>query len=618
MKKISNVLFLSLLLTLVFSTISFSQGKRIVGIIPFDNTGSAQYAWVARGIEEILYDKFSVPEEISVYEKETLVRLLQELKVSSSADLQRRTSFAIGKKSGIEVLVVGSYRVKEGNLSVDFRLVSTYTGSDIMNRQFEGPLNQIFSLFSGVITEALNILDISLSASEKEELNAVPTKSIRAFENYCKAYVQMQQGSTMEMIAGYFKRAIQEDPDYWEAQYNLGVIYYNFDLYNKALSQFDLVITRNPEFYKPYFGKGVIYYLQGKYPAAVRELRKALEHNPQHDRSYYYLGTVYLKMDSLQAAIKALEKSVELNPNYPPAYYRLGLADIRRGWFRKAIGDLNKALELNENYALAHNALGEAFYALNMFEEAIIEFKKAIQLQPRYATAYFNLANTIYKKGALEEIVEAYWELLEGQYLASATKTSTESPLKDLQSIRETSRKKDSMQIYREMIRYYRKALTLDNKFYEAGYNLALTYENVGQLDSAIFFYRKTIAIDPDLAQAHMRLGKLYESQGQYEMALSEYKEVVAIDPSYFAYSPRLGEQYRYVNILEVVLHEYQRQLDRNPRDQKALKVVGKIFLSLGRFGQAEEYFQQLVQLNPTDRGAQKTLEEIRKKLRKL
>ena len=48
------------------------------------------------------------------------------------------------------------------------------------------------------------------------------------------------------------------------------------------------------------------------------------------------------------------------------------------------------------------------------------------------------------------------------------------------------------------------------------------------------------------------------------------------------------------------------------------LKIVGKIYMSLGRLGQAEEYYSQLVDISPDDPMAQQTLREIRRQLRKL
>lgn len=609
-------LFVAFLLILNFS--GYSQAKRVIGILEFDNESSAEYGWVSNGIEQILYDKLKEISSLSVFEEETLSRVLEKLSVNSSRQLGARQAFSIGKETGIEVLILGNYRVANDNIALGFKLVSTYTGAPLMEQTFSGQLGEIFSLFESALGQAMEIMRIPLSELDTRILNARSTNSIVAFEFYCKAYAEIDKGSTMEIIAGYFQRALKSDPNFWEAQYNLGVIYYNFDLYKKALEQFDSVIQRRPDFYKPFYGKAVIYFLEKEYQRSLREFKRVLKLNKDHDRSYYYLGIIYTDLDSLNKASEYLDKSVELNPNYAPAYYQLSITERNRGWFKKAINSAKKALKLNPGFYQANNSLGESYYALNLFEESIIEFNKAIRLRPSYATAYFNLGNAIYKKGALEEIVDAYWSILENQYIGISSQSSSDSPVDDLTELREKSRNRDLGAIARQMVQAYRNALTYDRNFYEASYNLALTYENDGNLDSAEYFYKQTISIKPDLAQAHMKLAKIYHLQTKYDMALGEYKEVVKNEPEYFSGSPRLGESYRYINIVETVLQEYQQKLRSNPRDKEALKVVGKIHLSLGRLGQAEDYYQQLVQLSPNDDGAAEMLREIRRKMRKL
>ncbi len=603
-------------LYILFPTRSDAQSKRIVGIMFFNNQSSITNNWVGYGIEYLLYDKLKNVNAITVYEKETLNRVLKKVKAQNSRDLTARKIFSIGKFTGVELLFAGNYAVKNGRLAFNLKLYSTYTGNPVFDKTYTGDLNNIFGLVSQGILEALETIQIPLSPQEKSYIQAKPTNSLKAFESYCKAYVEISRGSPMEMIAGYFQRAIQEDPNFWEAPYNLGVIYYNFNLYDKALQLFDRVIQQRPDFYKAYYGKGVIFYLQRQYKKAIQLFQKVLELKPDHDRSYYYMGICQVRSKQLTPGIKSLEKSIELNPNYAPAYYQLALADMRRGWFRKAIVSLNKAVKLNPDFYLAYNALGEAYYSQNMFEEAIIAFKKAIGLHKSYARAYFNLANSIYKQGALAEIVEAFWAIMELQLKPTAKGDGGES--NELMKLREQSKKQDPSKIYRAMITNYRKALKYNPKFYQASYNLALTYENRGNLDSAIYYYKKTISIKPKLSQAHMRLGKIYEKQKRYNEALREFEEVVKIDPSYFASHPQLGEEYRNVNIIEFVLQKYQARLSRNPRDAEALGVVGRIYFQLGRLGQAEQYFQQLVQLKPNDQLAQETLREIRKRLRKL
>ncbi len=622
MRNVRLATFVALLAGIFLTSAGICQSDRTIGILPFRNEGASRYEWMGYGIDQILYTKLAEISSLTVYEKQTLKTILSQSGIDPAGEIDPRKAFSIGKATGIEVLILGNYRIENTQLAMQVRMVSTYTGASILEESYSGSPDEVFAFLEKAVRKGFEIMQISLSPAEEDILRKKPTRSISAFESYCKAFLEIEHDSPLEVIAGYFHQALQEDPEFWEAQYNLGNLYYERRSYEKALQQFNSVIEKNRTFYKAYYGRGVIYYLGKEYPKSLEEFRKTLELNPEHDRSHYYLGILYTRTDSLKKGIQSLEKSIEINPNYAPAHYQKGLAEMKRGWFKAAITSLSKATDLDADYYQAHNALGEAYYALNLFEEAIIEFRKVIKLKPTFATAHFNLGNAIYRRGALAEIVDAFWSLLEVQYVPQGSNGPTSiplsTPLQGLEDLREKSRIQDPQEIYRTMIGAYRTALQYDERFYEASYNLALTYENLSQPDSAEYFYKKAIAQKPDLSQAHMRLGKLYDSQGKYEPALEEFKIVVKIEPDYFAANPKLGEPYRYIDVVQAVLNEAIEKLKNDPQDKDALATVGKIYLSLGRFGQAEEYYQQLVDLSPNDAIAQQTLREIRRKLRKL
>lgn len=604
-------------LLLLFGSAVFAQEKRFIAILPFQNTGSGTGDWVARGIEEVLYDKLSNVSGVEIFEKETLSRILQKQGIRSMKNLSTKQAFLIGKETGVDVLLGGSYRLAGDQLTLNFRVISTYTGGDVFRQDYSGKLSDIFSLHARAIEDILQTLAVPLTAGEQNILETPPTKSIKAFENYCKAYIEFQKGSSMEMVASLFSRAIEIDPDYWEAQYNLGVIYYNFDKYSKALQQFKKVIERNPAFYKPYYGIGVIYYLQGQYRQAIRNFKTALKINPNHDRSLYYLGRVYVRLDSIPKALEYLDRASKLNPNYAPVQYYKGIANMKRGWYKTAVAAFKKALQLDPQNYRVHNALGECYYRLQRFDDSIYEYRKAIELHPAYSTAYFNLGNAVYKKGALEEIVNAYLDILESRYTVPQGNKDSLGLAQDLKKLKSGGEGQQE-EIYREMIKDYRNALKYEPGFFEAAFNLALTYDNLGRADSAEYFYKQAIQNNPNLVRAHMRLGRLYERQHRYQEALKEFKKVVTIEPSYFAATPKLGEPYRYINIIEEVLKEYQLKYQLNPNDPETLLVLARIYASIGRLAQAEEYYTKLVKIAPENREATMALRKLRNKLKKL
>ncbi len=619
MLRLNKTIFILLILLFLFPSL-FAQQERFIAILPFTNTGSAQYDWVARGIEEILYDKFSNLNSVQVFEKVTLDRILKNRNIRKESDLTVRKAFALGKETGVDVLLTGNYQSSGNKLNLKFRLISTYTGSDILNKTFRGQISDIFRLHEQGISKCLEVMQLPISSSERQMLGQVSTNSIRAFEYYCNAYLKFQNGANMDIVARYFTNALKEDPDFWEAQYNLGVIYYNFDKFNKAIDQFKSVLKKNPDFYKPYYGLGVIYYLKNQFNEAIRRFERVLKLAPDHDRSLYYLGRVYVKMGSIEKGLDLLNRSAEINPNYAPTHYYIGIANLERGWYKTAIQALKESLDMNAKNYRAHNALGQSYYRLQRFDEAIYEYKKAIEIRKDYSTAYFNLGNAVYKRGALAEIVDAYLDILETRYSnngAGSNNNGSTELVADLQRMKR-EQSNESEQVYTRMINSYRKALKHEPDFFEVSFNLALTYENLGQIDSAEVYYKKSLKSNPDLVRAHMRLGRLYESQQRYDEALKQFKEVVKIEPSYFSETPRLGEKYRYINIIEEVLKEYQLKHELNPKDPEILLVLARIFNSLGRYGQAEDYYSQIVRLDPTNREAAKELKDLRQDRKKL
>lgn len=600
---------------LILSGQIFAQGQRFVAILPFSNTGGPEHAWIARGIEEILYEKMENLEALNVYERETIMNVLRDVGISSESDITVRNAFAVGKETGVDVLIVGSYAVSGSKLGIKFRAVSTYTGGNVYMNTFQGTPADIFDLLQEAITRTMQAMSLPVSAADREVLKRVPTTSITAFEYYCKAYVEFQNGASMETVAGLFNQAISLDPDFWEAQYNLGVIYFNFDQYGRALSQFQKVSSQNPEFFKPYYGMGIIFFLQRDYQNAICNYNRVLSLEPDHDRTLYYLGRIYMRLDSIDKALDYLAKSAEINPNYPPTHFYLGQANMERDWYRSAVQAFRKVIELDPDNYLAHNSLGECFYKLQRYDEAIFEYNRTIEIKNDFSTAYFNIGNTEYKRGALQDIVDSYLEILETRY-SEAENQEGASLVQDLRKLQDAS--PESSEIYRRMVNAYRNALRHEPNFFEASFNLALTYENMGIADSAKYYYQRTLDVNPNLVRAHMRLGRYFEREGNYSEALKQFKEVVKIEPSYFADTPRLGEPYRYVNIIDEVLQDYQTRLQKNPNDPETLLVLARIFNSLGRRGQAEQYYRQIVQLDPMNKEANRELKNLQRNQKEL
>ena len=127
------------------------------------------------------------------------------------------------------------------------------------------------------------------------------------------------QGDLSAAIDSY-KTALHLNPNYPEAQTNLG----------NALQQ------------------------QGNLTAAINSYKASLKLNPNSAEAHYNLGIALQEQGDLTAAISAYKTALHLNPNYSEAHNNLGNALQQQGHLNAAIVSYRNALRLKHNFPLAH------------------------------------------------------------------------------------------------------------------------------------------------------------------------------------------------------------------------------------------------------------------------
>jgi len=202
-----------------------------------------------------------------------------------------------------------------------------------------------------------------------------------------------------EAIAAY-QKAIEINPEYATAHYNLGLAYYyGKKMYDEAIGVYKEAIETNPEYSKAYRYLGVAYRQKGMNDEAIGAYKKAIELSPQYTEAHNELGIAYYNKKMYDEAIGAYERAIETNPEYASAYSNLGLAYRLKKMYDEAIAAYQKAVEINPEYTLAHNGLGLAYYSREMYDEAIAAYQKAVETNANYSAAHNNLAQAYYEKG---------------------------------------------------------------------------------------------------------------------------------------------------------------------------------------------------------------------------
>jgi len=567
------------------------RARLVIGVTPFHNGSNGdEDDWLGFGLEYLLHNKFSQIAGYKLAPKDVVQRFVN----SDSATVKGN-----GQDWSIDYTIGGSYHQYAEKIDVDLSIVQAFGGVRIASERYTRPYDEFFEVVDQVAEKFVSLTDMALSDEEQARFQRRVTNSMKAFEYFCMGYIENSKAAkNEEKIIRYFKGAIKEDPEFWGAYYNLGTAYYNQQDYEQAMNQFNYIIDRFPSFELAYFGRGVTYLQQRRYQLAREDLKIYEEKRPDDFRAYHFLGSSSIALRRYAEAVTYLNKAAELNPSYAKTYFELGNAYFATNRYRRAIFYYNQALQFDPDYLETHRRLGESYYRMHNFNGAIEEFNYVLDIEPRNPETNFMLGITVYKQALLDEYIDAFLEmygLLKPEEI-------------EANMVKYNGQKE---RIYQEMVTRFRLAQQARSNFYEATFNLALTFQEMGLADSALYYYQKTLRINPGLAKGRLVLAKFYENRGEYDKALDEYKQSVRIDPSYFIEYPRLGKAYNEIDVLAAVTSELEQEVREDPHNIASSLSLANIYFAQGFQGRAANLYRKVLSLRPGEETARQMLARI-------
>ncbi len=141
------------------------------------------------------------------------------------------------------------------------------------------------------------------------------------------------------------------------ADYEIGIRYFNEGRYDLAVEQFERAVSR--------VGSSDPVYALGMFYAA---------------ESHVHLGTALFHAGDLDGAFEHFSVAIRENPTYPDLYYRMGVIYHSRGKLGDAVDMLERAVELNESYFEAVCYLGIILFEKGDRERADAVFARALEL----------------------------------------------------------------------------------------------------------------------------------------------------------------------------------------------------------------------------------------------
>ena len=248
----------------------------------------------------------------------------------------------------------------------------------------------------GAILFSLGLGLLSLGSENAQAQSATkPQQNIQALRSY-------QDGLDRYKTKDYrgalplFRRAIELDPTYDEAEAHLAWSYYHLGEYTEATRHFRQALVRQPKWEGLYDGLGWCRYQVKRYHLALDAFRQALAMDPHFRDAAVGFAFSLFELGRYAEALPHLERLTREGEGSGPLGSAADVEQVRSrfAWALFYLGDYVKAREqftktitARPDWAGLHNGLGWTDLRLGAPAKAQESFRRALQLQPDLADA---------------------------------------------------------------------------------------------------------------------------------------------------------------------------------------------------------------------------------------
>jgi TolB-like protein/AraC-like DNA-binding protein/TPR repeat protein len=340
---------------------------------------------------------------------------MKELKVISrtSAEKYRNTTKSIpeiAKELNVSYFVEGSGQKIGDRILLNIQLIDAATDKHLWAKQYRRETKEIFELQAEIARNIADEIEVIISPEENERLEKKPTDNLVAYDAYLKGCDLFYKSKREDLIAAvpWFKKAIEEDPQFGLAYANLGIVYYYLDIfqvdkkYEAEIGAYaDKALLYAPKSDVSLIVKALDYASKKQFKQAVPYFEKALEYNPNSGLVLHFLNEFYSMhvpnpAKHLEIALRRVKNDVPMLDSNTTAfnYFHLSNALFETGFLDEAVVYVNKSMAYNPyGFFTAYFRV----YVLNMKDDNLPRTKEMMLAVLKKDTSRFDIVQEMGK-----------------------------------------------------------------------------------------------------------------------------------------------------------------------------------------------------------------------------
>jgi tetratricopeptide (TPR) repeat protein len=580
-------------------TVPDVPGKRPLVVLDFENrSGSKDLDWMRAGLAEMLITNLSRSNSLAVLSRQQAQMLLTKLERPAGSDIRLNEALEIGRRSKVEVIVLGSFAMLDGRVRVEAQLHDARNGQLLAAEHFIAErLNQILTQVDLLSLKLASHLRAPGEQQMETGLADVMTDSLEAYRYYSLALEKAQALENREAIQ-LLERAVALDSEFAMAHARIGYVYaLTWGFADKAKPHLEKAFqlsNRLTEKDKLYINA---WYATANldYAGAIKVFREIVARYPMEDEAYSRLGRLLQGEERLDEAVDVARQGLAVDPQAQNLYNLLGSVYSELGRHDQAIAAHQHYVALASNVPNAHDSLGTTYQWAGRYAEAIEEFKRALILAPEFEVAVVHLANVYFQQGRYRDALEQYRRYIKvapsnlERSRGYACMAHVYSRMGNIERAEQAA--KVALR-YDKTFAWHRLKVALDRK------DLATAKVLEDQVFSDWPYTNRGARLPPRFSfyirgYLNLRLGKSAEAIENFKDALRHRPATWNID----TYEDCLANAYLEVGRLDEAIAEYERILKLNPNYPLANYRLAEVYARKGKQDLAMASYARFLQI---------------------
>jgi protein O-mannosyl-transferase len=189
------------------------------------------------------------------------------------------------------------------------------------------------------------------------------------------AVLTIQRGTVWATDTALWEDTVKHAPGKARVWFNLGGAYLQADP-DKARSALTRALQLDPDFVEALYDIGTIEQRKRNWPAAIANYERAVEKRPDYWPAWNNMGNTLFAMGQSQRAVECFEKTLSLNPDYWPAQYNIAIAEFDNGRYEDALRKLKIVLDWSPEFREARYLMALSLTRTGHREQADEEWRK--------------------------------------------------------------------------------------------------------------------------------------------------------------------------------------------------------------------------------------------------